>query len=73
MGLLNSDHEYIDAINEVSLWGSGTCLRRLFVSMLTTNTISRPDHVWNQTWMLLAEDILISQQHIAGDTGEFLH
>ena len=40
LGLLDDDNEFIEAIKEVSLWGNGNCLRRLFAIMLLSNTIS---------------------------------
>ena len=49
-GLLEDDKEFIDAIVEASLWGTGTFLRHLFVTLLVSKQISRPDTVWNSTW-----------------------
>lgn len=43
------DKEYIGTIKEKSEWGSGHYLRKLFVIMLLSGTISRPCHVWNNT------------------------
>ena len=45
--LLADDKEYIDAIKEASEFASGYQLRRLFVTLLSMNTISKPDIVWN--------------------------
>ncbi|XP_024010282.1 uncharacterized protein LOC112085310 [Eutrema salsugineum] len=52
-GLLNDDKEYIEAINEGGLWLSANYLRRLFVMLLTTQSISIPSRVWDATWQLL--------------------
>lgn len=64
MGLLDDDKEYIDAIVEASFWASGHYLRRLFAIMLMSNTISRSEFVWNNTWHLISEDILHQQWKI---------
>ncbi|XP_024009492.1 uncharacterized protein LOC112084575 [Eutrema salsugineum] len=44
-GLLNDDKEYIEVINEGGLWLSANYLRRLFVILLTTQSISIPSRV----------------------------
>ena len=70
LGLLDDDNEFIEAIKEVSLWGSGNCLRRLFATMLLSNTISRPEYVWEQSWQILSEDMLYIQRrklHLPGN------
>ena len=48
-GLLDDDNEFISAIKEVSFWGSGHELRFLFTIMLLSNTMSRPEFIWEQT------------------------
>ncbi|XP_019168038.1 PREDICTED: uncharacterized protein LOC109163788 [Ipomoea nil] len=50
-GLLADDKEYVDAINETSKWASATSMRRLFVTMLTSNVLIRPE-------VLLDEELL---------------
>ena len=62
LGLLDDDKEFIEAIKEVSLWGDGNCLRRLFATMLLSNTLSQPKQVWEQTWQILSEDMLYIQR-----------
>nr|GEX09990.1 uncharacterized protein [Tanacetum cinerariifolium] len=57
-GLLQDDKEYIDGILEASLWGIGDYLRSIFVMLIMTNSMSRPEIVWEKTWMKLAEDVL---------------
>jgi len=49
MGLLRDDKEFIDSIIESNNLASGIQLRRLFVTLLLMNTMSRPDEVWNKT------------------------
>ncbi|XP_058741254.1 uncharacterized protein LOC131613618 [Vicia villosa] len=61
MGFLEDDREYIGAIKEASQWGSGHFLRKLFVIMLLSRTISRPVHVWNKSWILLSNDLQLSE------------
>ena len=58
LGLLQDDKEFIDAIKEASSWASGSYVRRLFVILLTSNNISRPEHVWDRCWHELLDDIL---------------
>ncbi|CAO2822922.1 unnamed protein product [Amaranthus hypochondriacus] len=64
MGLLDDDKEYVDAIVEASFWASGHYLRRLFAVLLMSNSVSRPEYVWNNTWHLISEDILHKQQKV---------
>ncbi|RYQ82998.1 hypothetical protein Ahy_B10g101610 [Arachis hypogaea] len=42
--LLQDDREFMDAIKEASSWASRSYIRRLFVILLTSNNISRPEH-----------------------------
>ncbi|XP_031127792.1 uncharacterized protein LOC116029887 [Ipomoea triloba] len=56
-GLLDDDKEYIDAINEASEWSTAKAMRRLFVILLTSNLVSRPENVWNAVWHHLSEDM----------------
>lgn len=69
MALLDDDKEYVDAILEASFWGTGHYLRRLFAILLMTNSISRPEYVWNNTWHVLSEDILHKQRRILNIPG----
>ncbi|XP_076888554.1 uncharacterized protein LOC143539011 [Bidens hawaiensis] len=64
LGLLDDDTEYIEGIEEASLSGSGDYLRSLFATMLSTDSLSRPEHVWNSTWKLLSEDIIYKQRKL---------
>ncbi|XP_076945432.1 uncharacterized protein LOC143616503 [Bidens hawaiensis] len=61
-GLLDDDNEYIEAIEEASHTTSGYYLRSLFATMLITNSLSRPDDVWEKTWEYLIDGILYKQQ-----------
>nr|GEU35617.1 uncharacterized protein [Tanacetum cinerariifolium] len=64
MGLLDDDREYIDAIEEANSWACGEYVRKVFARLLTSNTISRPDHVWNETWGLMCDDIEYEQRKL---------
>ncbi|XP_016192790.1 uncharacterized protein LOC107633703 [Arachis ipaensis] len=57
-GLLDDDKEYIDAIEEASHWGSCHYLRRLFATLLWSNSMVRPEVVWKKTAILLSDGIL---------------
>nr|GEU77537.1 hypothetical protein [Tanacetum cinerariifolium] len=62
MGLLDDDKEYIEAIKEGYHISFGDFVRRLFVMLLTSNSVARPDHVWNQTWEYMSDDIKHEQR-----------
>lgn len=71
LNLLNDDTDYIDAITEASQWGSAHYLRRLFVMLLLSASLSRSNHVWLETWHLLSEDILYMQRKIRRSPGTY--
>ncbi|KAL1299164.1 hypothetical protein AAHE18_18G089100 [Arachis hypogaea] len=64
LGLLQDDKEFIDAIKEASSWASGSYVRRLFVILLTSNNISRPEYIWDRCWHKLSDDILYRQRAV---------
>ncbi|GJZ73835.1 uncharacterized protein Tco_0637981 [Tanacetum coccineum] len=57
-GLLNEDKEYIDGLVETSEWGMGDYLRNYFVMLILSDSMARPEVVWEKTWHLLADDVL---------------
>ncbi|KAK1416261.1 hypothetical protein QVD17_32050 [Tagetes erecta] len=63
-GLLDDDGEYIEAIVEASHSGTGYFLRSLFVTMLMSESLSRPEFVWENTWKYLSDDILYKQRRL---------
>ncbi|CAH1414810.1 unnamed protein product [Lactuca virosa] len=62
LGLLDDDKEYIEAIKEASLFGSGFYLRFLFAMMLLSSSLCKPEIVWENTWEYLSDGILYTQQ-----------
>ncbi|XP_071739185.1 uncharacterized protein [Rutidosis leptorrhynchoides] len=62
LGLLHDDKEYIEAIQQASQYSTGPYLRSLFVMLLVSNNLSRPEDVWSQCSNLLSEDILHKQR-----------
>ena len=72
LGLLDDDKEFVDAIDEASVWASGSYLRRLFASMLFSNSITCPLYVWERTWRYLSDDVLSKQRHLHGNPGIIL-
>lgn len=69
LGLLDDDKEYIDGIKEASVWCSAHSLRRLFANLLFSNSMTRPDHVWETSWKYLSDDILHHQRRVTGRQG----
>nr|XP_043633374.1 uncharacterized protein LOC122604555 [Erigeron canadensis] len=58
LGLLDGDEEYIQSIKETSTWATGSYCRSLFVMLITSDSLSRPEYVWDKTYDNLTEDIL---------------
>ena len=54
---IQDDREYVEAIREAKNWGTSNYLRKLFVLILLTGAMSKPEEVWNQCWHWLADDI----------------
>lgn len=58
LGLLANDTEFIDGIKETFTFASGHYLRRLFVTLILSNSMSNPSVFLEETWSLLIECIL---------------
>ncbi|XP_071740753.1 uncharacterized protein [Rutidosis leptorrhynchoides] len=58
MGLLDDDAEYIESIKDASSWGSGCWLRNFFAQLLLTESLSRPEEVFEKTFDYLSADII---------------
>ncbi|XP_019095563.1 PREDICTED: uncharacterized protein LOC109130455 [Camelina sativa] len=56
LGLMENDQEYIDDIVRTSFWASGNFVRRMFVVMLQSFSLSQPELVWQKCWELLSDD-----------------
>ncbi|XP_062227418.1 uncharacterized protein LOC133925540 [Phragmites australis] len=57
MGFLDDDKEWIECINEVANWATGTQLRKLFTTILSHCEVTEPKRLWESTWEALSEDI----------------
>ncbi|XP_052626711.1 uncharacterized protein LOC111893441 [Lactuca sativa] len=62
LGLLDDDKEYVEAIKEASHSRTGFYLRFLFATMLMSDSLGRPEFVWENTWQQLSDGILYNQQ-----------
>ncbi|KAK3211994.1 hypothetical protein Dsin_016700 [Dipteronia sinensis] len=60
----DDDNEYIDGIKEASFWGSAHYIKRLFANLLLSNSMPRPEFVWESCWKLLFDDILHHQKGV---------
>nr|XP_043624130.1 uncharacterized protein LOC122595729 [Erigeron canadensis] len=69
MGLLDDDKKYVSAIQEASAWASESYLRNFLVMLLVSNSVTRPDFLWNQTKDLLSADILFNQRRLLNCPG----
>ena len=68
-GLLEDDKEYIDGLLEASLWGMGKYLRSFFVILIMTDSMSRPEIVYEKTWHVMADDVLRIERRKRNDPG----
>ncbi|XP_021995536.1 uncharacterized protein LOC110892694 [Helianthus annuus] len=58
LGLLDDDIEYIEAIKEANETATCSYIRVLFAMMLLSNTLSRPEVVWESTWKYMTDDFI---------------
>ena len=54
---LEDDKEYIQEIIKASHWGMADYLINYFVMLMITDSMARPEVVWEKTWYLLAQDV----------------
>lgn len=71
VGLLSDDKEFIDSIKEAAELASGHYLRKLFVTLLVSNTMSRPAFVWEETWEFLADGIIYERRRLFNRPGTY--
>jgi hypothetical protein len=69
--LLEDDKEFIDAIVEVALLGSGFSIRKMFANLLMSNSMSDPFKVWENLWETLADGILYERRRMLNIPGAF--
>jgi len=48
---------------------SGHFLRKLFVTILFSNSVKKLDELWNKTWEWLSDGILYNERKIVGRPG----
>ncbi|XP_061349669.1 uncharacterized protein LOC133294914 [Gastrolobium bilobum] len=66
LGLLDDDNEYIDAIKEASFWVFAYYLRNLFALLLLSNSMTKPENVWDKCWNYLSDDVLYRHRKNTG-------
>ena len=71
-GLLEDDKEYIDGLLEASYWCMGNYLLSFYVMLIMTNSMSRPEIVYEKTWEVLAADVLQIERRKRNDLGKIL-
>ena len=69
MSFLQDDRKFVEAIKEAKDWGTTHYLRKLFVFILLTDTMNKPEEVWDQTWHWLANDIAYHRRKTITNTG----
>ncbi|XP_022032442.1 uncharacterized protein LOC110933532 [Helianthus annuus] len=58
LGLLDDDKEYIEAIKEANETTTASYVRNLFGMILLSNTMSRPEIVWESMWKYMTDDFI---------------
>jgi hypothetical protein len=67
--LLADDREFLDAIDELSILGSGYSLRKVFAMLLLGSSMSDPLNVWEKKWEILADGILYAKKRSLKNPG----
>jgi hypothetical protein len=70
--LLDDDCEFINSINGVAVFGSGNTLRKMFASLLMSNSMSDPLNVWEQLWETLSDGILYQRRRLLNNPGWYM-
>ena len=63
-----SESKFITWMNTKD-WGSAPYLRNLFVLLLLTGTMNKPEEVWEKTWHWLSDDIVYSHRRSSNTPG----
>ncbi|XP_023641963.1 uncharacterized protein LOC111831563 [Capsella rubella] len=56
-GIISDDQFWIDSIIDASQWCFADYLRNFFAMLILSDSLYRPEHVWEESWKLLSEDI----------------
>ncbi|XP_052625657.1 uncharacterized protein LOC111914445 [Lactuca sativa] len=65
LGLLDDDREYISSIQETHHWATASFCRSLLVMLITSDSLSRPHHVFKETYNCLSDDVVhVHEQEI---------
>ncbi|XP_023741901.2 uncharacterized protein LOC111889982 [Lactuca sativa] len=65
LGLLDDNREYISSINETHHWATTSFCRSLFVMLITSDSLSSPAHVFEETYQYLSDDVIhVHEQEI---------
>nr|KAJ0204989.1 hypothetical protein LSAT_V11C500262960 [Lactuca sativa] len=65
LGLLDDDREYISSINETHHWATAFFCRSVFVMLITSDSLSRSVHVFEETYKCLFDDVIhVREQEI---------
>ncbi|KAL1314105.1 hypothetical protein AAHE18_16G165500 [Arachis hypogaea] len=60
LGLLSDDREFINAIKKIAKLSSGFQFRKLFITLFASNSMNKPELVWEDTWRLL--ELMITRE-----------
>ncbi|CAH1426925.1 unnamed protein product [Lactuca virosa] len=69
LGLLDDDREYISSIQETHHWATASFCRSLFVMLITSDSLSRPHHVFKETYNCLSDDVVHVREQEIGVKG----
>ncbi|CAH1420695.1 unnamed protein product [Lactuca virosa] len=69
LGLLDDDREYISSINETHHWATASFCRSLFVMLITSDSLSSPAHVFEETYQCLSDDVIHVREQEIGVRG----
>nr|KAJ0206675.1 hypothetical protein LSAT_V11C500274400 [Lactuca sativa] len=67
LGLLDDDREYISSIHETHYWATASFCRSLLFMLITSDSLSRPHHVFKQTYNCLSDDVVHNRLKLKPD------
>ncbi|CAH1441503.1 unnamed protein product [Lactuca virosa] len=68
-GVLDDDREYTSSIQETHHWATASFCRSLFVMLITSDSLSRPHHVFKETYNCLSDDVVHVREQEMGVKG----